>query len=355
MFRPIEFKGHMSGTKMIWLIVTVCAPFAFAPFTFWRWSNTEYDREDIFLVPQVRESATACFAVTVPFLLVSLGEIVSRLRTSSTNEDDLGLSPVERFQYMYGTFGLNVVVFLPLSSSPWLKVVVFNCFTGYSSLLMLSSVVSFLNRSTPMWTDAVSISCILFSAIGVALMAASFCYMSQPNLVLTLNLAGGSSAAVGLIIFFTVCFASLRSHLRHHNIGFFGSLKSSFALLSSIETSEELIAARRSLVPALHMCLTGYMFLSVTVLTIMSSFFTSQTMLTTILFYNYFFGAVLIIVIEYYYIKQRLRQHLLFAVSSTKRAYIRYISHELRTPMNAAIIGMQLLDNETGLGRNETF
>lgn len=257
-----------SGSLLIRLIVVFSAPFMFVPFIFGTRDTTyalELD-EDIFLLPRVRESGTACFGISAPFILLSIGEILSRKR-SIDRGDDLGLSTFERLQFMCGTFGSSIVIFMPLSSSPQLKYITFNSINGVSALLMVASIVHFLNRSTAMWTDVLSVACVFFTSCSFVFNSTSFCFTSEP---------------------------SIESYLRSAS--------------------------------ALHMGVTAFQFVagaSIVLYSAISPSKLSQASVAILLNWLVFFGAIQIIVIEYH-LKQKLRQHLLFVVSATKKAYIRY-------------------------------
>lgn len=316
-----------SGSLLIRLIVVFSAPFMFVPFIFGTRDTThvlELD-EDIFLLPRVRESGTVCFGISAPFILLSIGEILSRKR-SIDRGDDLGLSTFERLQFMCGTFGSSIVIFMPLSSSPQLKYITFNSINGVSALLMVASIVHFLNRSTAMWTDVRSVACVFFTSCSFVFNSTSFCFTSKPSIESYFRSASAVSALLGLIIFNSVCVACLRAHLRRHNGLIFKSIRFSIALLSSIESSEDLSFSRRALVPALHMGVTAFQFVagaSIVLYSAISPSKLSQASVAILLNWLVFFGAIQIIVIEYH-LKQKLRQHLLFVVSATKKAYIRY-------------------------------
>ena len=246
------------------------------------------------------------------------------------------LSLLERAVFLFGVICNGVYMFFP---SDWNIMVVsniYNVFNNLACMLQAAPILIFLMRSTkafpPLWTSFL----VLTLALGTTTYIISLLYPStyMHKFFNLMNIACFGLSTWGTVLTILWC---LYGCLRHHRW---------FRWFRPVETKEDVTPVvdayenfNTNQVPALHMfALIVTMVVCFVWYYVLSALTANESYVLNALF---ILAACLVMVIEMRVRANEVKHGV--DLLESKRSFVRFISHEVRTPLSTAVMGLELL------------
>ena len=275
---------------------------------------------------------------------------IARQKVEKTaNESSVRMNKLERTMFILGIITISGNAAFPAVFDHPQALLIYYGFANLSTPCIMSSLLSMLCRVSPSWTPFRSILvqlCVCLSCLLGSLSAIQTGY----DIYMT-NLSNASSALMVFagLLFFIFSIMAFR--------GIYPScfIRNTIASepVEEVQNADAIIHGtfRRGV-------FTVYMLVGLAVLIIQSVWFISPYGTNTVDAFTTFTYSYLAITIIVFVAELRVRKvemlYALFALVDAKKSYVRYISHEMRTPLNAATLGLNMLVTQLKKNKNPT-
>ena len=281
--------------------------------------------------------------IALPVMMDVIVDIYVSITRPKRESNVIRLSLLERSVFVVGVFVNGLYLLFPLDYNPMLMFTVQSIFANINTLLTAAPIIIFLERTIDIMTPALTSFFIVLLCSGIVCLNNTFLLVTDPTSLtykalfqfseVSLSICFGGIILASLWTLF--CFLSKNRWVRHcvspHQDSSTGETPS-----EHLDPFEKFSINQ---VPAAHcialctMCVINiYWFNTPTVLP------TNNVSLLNLLL---LLSTALILVVE-----MRIRQneiiHGLFLLDS-KKSFVRFVSHEVRTPLSTALMGLELL------------
>ena len=280
--------------------------------------------------------------IALPVMMDVIVDIYAFVTQPMRANNVLRLSLLERVVFVVGVFVNGLYLLFPLNWNPMLMFTIQSIFANINTLLTAAPIVIFLERSTDVMTPLLTTVLIILLCSGIV--ALNFTFLLVTDLTSMTYVALYTYSEVSLSICFgsiiLACFWSLFCYLstNHWLYQCFGWNASTVgkSLDDELDPFKKFSVYK---VPALHMIalctmcgINIYWFNTPTIIPVRN-----VSLLNLLLL----FSTSLILTIEMR-VRQNEVMHGLFLLDS-KKSFVRFISHEVRTPLSTALMGLELL------------
>ena len=254
------------------------------------------------------------------------------------------LSKIERIVFWVGVLSASLSVFpVYQNASPYRAYLLYSGFSLNGNMLFtICPILSFLCRSSTTWTPTITISITLCLCAASSLATADLTVFPSGVLYDNLVLASASFMTIACAIYFiTWIYSAYLTYLwfkaKGSKLSKVEDSLAQFDLLNEEQFHFAVVAAQSS-ATMIDMALNVYWYWYAPILT-------PGSQLLSNIFFVVSGSAVLTFLIEFRVRKSEVSTAL-YALLDSKKSYVRYISHELRTPMNVALLGVALSRND---------
>ena len=275
--------------------------------------------------------------------LFCFGLSANKLDSEKKNKSEITrLSILERSVFLFGVICNGFYFFFPTKWNIMAISTINNIFNGsLAVLLQIAPIIIFLERVVDVFTPILTTTIILILTFGVCCGSSALLY--PPGLYYTsLNLISLICYSISTWLVISICLYCLFTNIKYN----FYNNKNIEEILNINEKLNMYQIFNKYQIPALHMCI-----LMIEMLVCFAWYFLLIGMSNStfeLLNYLYIFSAASVMTIEMRIHTNEVNHGL--DIIESKRAFVRFISHEMRTPMSSVIMGLELLS--LGIGMN---
>ena len=313
-----------------------------------------------------KESAIASFFLIVPTALDTFIDANARLyrfltfygkkeelAVADNAENQKHLSLLERALFLTGIALECTIVFYITYMTTRNEVTFYNCINSCQTILLTLPVLCFLERTTKLWTSALAISVSFCYAAGASLASFANLYDNHRDYQYSNSLKTASFALYGIasILFILVCLKGTYDYVRPKLVKDIKSNKQKRVHITDLlqegtylkKHSNDLESLNNTIVSAAHMASGIVAIIGVFVIYyVLPANSLSEGLNYAIYSYIAQAAGVCVLLVEMRTKKFDVQIQMLKLLEQ-KTTYVRYISHEMRTPLNAALAGLQIL------------
>ena len=313
-----------------------------------------------------KESAIASFFLIVPTALDTLIDANARLYrfltfygtkeelvVADSAENQKHLSLLERSLFLTGIALECTLVFFLTYMTTRNEVAIYNCINSCQTILLTLPVLVFLERTTKLWTGPLAISVSFCYAAGASLASFANLYDDHRDYQYSKSLKTASYTLYGIasILFILVCLKGTYDYLRPKLVKDIKTNKQKRVHITDLlqegtylkKHSNDLENLNNTIVSAAHMASGIVAIIGVFVIYyVLPANSLSEGLNYAIYSYIAQAAGVCVLLVEMRTKKFDIQIQMLKLLEQ-KTTYVRYISHEMRTPLNAALAGLQIL------------
>ena len=304
------------------------------------------DSQDVYF----RQAAIACLIVCLvpgcdlliewinPQWAFTEEQKIARKKVAKTADDSsIRMNKLERTIFVLGIITIGGNAAFPAVFEDHQAFLIYYGFANLSTPCIMGPILSMLCRVSPSWTP--------FRSIIVQLCVCLSCLIGSLSTIETgfdvheTTLSRTSTALMFCAVFLFIIFSL---------VAFRGIYPSCFVRNVVASESHETQNADAIIHGKFRRgVFTVYMFVGLAVLIIQSIWIISPYGTNTVFAFTAFIYSYLAITTIVFVTELRVRKvemlYALFALVDAKKSYVRYISHEMRTPLNAATLGLNML------------
>ena len=313
-----------------------------------------------------KESAIASFFLIVPTALDTFIDANARLyrfftfygkkeelAIADNAENQKHLSLLERTLFLIGIALECILVFFVTYMNTRKEVALYNCVNSCQTILLTLPVLCFLERTTKLWTGSLAVSVSFCYATGASLASFANLYDNHRYYHYSNSLQTASFILYGIasILFILVCLKGTYDYVRPKLVKDMKSNKQKRVHITDLlqegtylkRHSNDLENLNNTIVSAAHMASGIVAIIGVFVIYyVLPANSLSQGLNYAIYSYIAQAAGVCVLLVEMRTKKFDIQIQMLKLLEQ-KTTYVRYISHEMRTPLNAALAGLQIL------------
>ena len=275
---------------------------------------------------------------------------IARQKVEKTaNDSSVRMNKLERTMFILGIITIGGNAAFPAVFDHPQALLIYYGFANLSTPCIMSSLLSMLCRVSPSWTPFRSI--LVQLCVSVSCLLGSLGAIETGYDVHSTKLSLTSSALMFFAGFMFFIFSIL---------AFRGIYPSCFIRNTIASESVEEVQNADAIVHGTFRrgVFTVYMLVGLAVLIIQTVWITSPYGTNTVDAFTTFIYSYLAITIIVFVAELRVRKvemlYALFALVDAKKSYVRYISHEMRTPLNAATLGLNMLVTQLKKNKHPT-
>ena len=253
------------------------------------------------------------------------------------------LTLTERAMFFVGVAGSAIAIFPAYqNSAPHTQIVLYAGFEN-NSIFVLAPILSFLTRSSTTWVPSLTILITLLACGANFTVTIAYAYPYESAYFNDLVYAGALMTVIATALYGAGLAASaFNTYLWHlskdakiHNTqDSLGAMD-----LLNEETIHHMTVGAQSTVTAIDFATNLYWYY-------IGNNGNSFDLSTTGIFMLVMAGSNILTYLIEFRVRKSEVSTALYALLDSKKAYVRYISHELRTPMNVALLGVNLSRND---------
>ena len=315
------------------------------------------DSQDVYF----RQAAISCLIICVvpgfdllmewlnPQWAYTVEQKISRLKVEkSANDSSIRMNKMERTAFILGVITIGGNAAFPVVFQHHQALLIYYGFANLSTPCIMGSILSMLCRVSPSWTP--------LRAIFVQLCVCLSSLLGSLSAIETGFDVHGTkfSLASTLLMFCAGCLFFIFSLLAFRGIYPTCFVRNAIASETQETPNADAIihGTFRRAVFVVYMCV-GLAVLVIQTVWITSPYGTNTVYAFTAFIYSYLAVTTIVFVAELRVRKVEML-YALFALVDAKKSYVRYISHEMRTPLNAATLGLNMLATQLKKKNNPT-
>ena len=289
-----------------------------------------------------------CIVPAVDLMIEWSSSIVGGMKASTKKSHQVAnssvslsmrLTLVERTMFIIGivTIGGNASFPAVFQASNSLEI--YYGFSNASTIMMICPILTYLCRVSPSWTP--------LRASLVALLVAVTNLVSSLDVIYSYSLRNVPSALsfVSMGVFFIISILAMLEMFplfnKNSTDGKLEDTSHGHAKSDSVDTSDLVGKSFRYFVVSMHM-LTAMIILVVSCAWFNVTSIGNVFDTVSIFIYSMLAAAIIVFILELRVRKVELTSALV-GLLDAKKSYVRYISHEMRTPLNAATLGLNMV------------
>jgi len=267
----------------------------------------------------------------------------------AANDSSVRMNKVERSMFLLGIITIGGNASFPLVFNDPQALFIYYAFMNVSTPCIMGSLLSMLCRVNSSWTPFRSILVQICACISSLLGSLSAIESGHNSHLSVLSLASSTLISFAGLMFFVFSLMAFR--------GIYPTcfIRNSIAAEAQQTENENTIihgTFRRGVFTVYT--LVGLAVLIIQTVWITSPYGTNNTVdAFTTFVYSYLAITIIVLVTELRVRKVEM-MYALFALVDAKKSYVRYISHEMRTPLNAATLGINMLITQLKKNKHPT-